>query len=60
MLASEEKLADNNLDLLLIICKGIKLIRENGGFGDVVIKVQNGKAVVARPTVEWHLDAKTK
>ena len=60
MLASEEKLADNNLDLLLIICKGIKLIRENGGFGDVVIKVQNGKAVVARPTVEWHLDAKAK
>ena len=60
MLASEQKLADNNLDLLLVICKGIKLIRENGGFGDVVIKVQNGKAVVARPTVEWHLDAKTK
>jgi hypothetical protein len=58
MLASEEKLAANNMDLLLTVCKGIALIRENGGFGDVVVKVQNGKAVVCRPTVEWHLEGK--
>jgi len=60
MLASEAKLAENNLDLLLTVCKGIKLIRENGGFGDVIVKVQNGKVVVCRPTVEWHLDTKPK
>jgi len=56
MLASEQKLACNNADILLLVLAALRVIRENGGFGSFEVKVKDGIARVVKPTIEWHLD----
>lgn len=59
MLASEEKLIQNNLDFLLATAKALQVVRQEGGYGSVTGKVQNGKVVFVTAEIQWHLDKKS-
>lgn len=39
---SEVKLAQNNLTVIVAVLDGLRLIRENGGYGRLEVKVENG------------------
>jgi hypothetical protein len=58
MLASEEKLAENNLVTVLGTLKALELLREQGGYGTIELKVQDGKAIYARIIHNWQLEEK--
>lgn len=52
MLASEAKLAQNNLTVVLQVLDALRVIREHGGFGTIELEVQNGIAPSARIVVK--------
>jgi hypothetical protein len=55
LLASEAKLAANNLAVLVSVLDALRIVRENGGYGSVELKVKDGLVVYARKIVEDHL-----
>lgn len=56
MLASEAKLAENNLDCISVYLNALRIVRENGGYGSVETKVKDGLVLVVRAIVEFHID----
>ena len=55
MLAATVKLAENNLDVILEVLDGLRIVRENGGYGHIELQVQNGCVLVCEATVRKHL-----
>jgi hypothetical protein len=55
MLASEIKLCENNLDIILAVLNALRVVRENGGYGGVECKVKDGLVVVVKAVEEWHI-----
>jgi len=55
MLASVQKLAVNNLCLLSEVLDGLRIVRENGGYGTIELKVKDGLVLAIKATVERHM-----
>jgi len=58
MLASEEKLALNNVEVLLAALRGLRLIRENGGYGSLELVVEKGIAPCVKTVIRQNLGTK--
>jgi hypothetical protein len=56
MLASESKLAANNLKCIAAVLRGLKIIRENGGYGSLEIKVKDGMALHLKSSVDEQVE----
>jgi hypothetical protein len=56
MLASEAKLAVNNICALAAVLDALRLIRENGGYGGFEGKVKDGKVMYVKKIIEEHVD----
>ncbi len=55
MLASDVKLCENNLDIILAVFNALRVVRENGGYGAVECKVKDGVVLVVKAVEEWHI-----
>ena len=53
--ASEDKLAENNLRLVLQVLECAKLIRENTGFGTIELDIKDGLVVYRKVTIRDHI-----
>ena len=59
-LAGENKLSDNNLELLYRVSKCLQVIRqETDGFGTIRCDVQNGMVVNVVAELRYHLNKKS-
>jgi len=56
MLASVQKLAVNNLCLISEVLDGVRIIRENGGYGTIELKVKDGLVLAVKAMVERHIN----
>jgi hypothetical protein len=56
VLASEAKLAANNITAVVSFLDALRLIRENGGYGSIEAKVKDGKVMFVRKIIEEHTE----
>jgi hypothetical protein len=52
---SDEKLCENNLDAILVLLKGLKVLREQGGFGEINLKVKDELVSIGYITIQEHI-----
>jgi hypothetical protein len=55
MKPAEQKLIDNNYDLIISMLNGLRIVRENGGFGSVSIKVKDSLVLHVITQIEEHI-----
>jgi hypothetical protein len=52
---SDEKLCENNLDAIIVLLEGLKVLREQGGFGELGLKVKDDLVSIGYITIQKHL-----
>lgn len=58
MPTSEAKLACNNMEVIIAALNGLRLIRENGGYGSLELVVEKGIAPCVKTIIRQNLGAK--
>jgi len=60
MLTSEIKLAENNCRVLIAVLDGLKLIRENGGYGRLTMEIRDGLVPFVLKEIRENTEPKVK
>jgi hypothetical protein len=58
--AVEEKLCENNLDAIIVYLDGLEVLRNNGGYGGLDMKVKDGLVTVENIIISKHIPAPQK
>ncbi len=52
MLAGEIKLAQNNVDAIMVLLRRLETIRNTTGYGTITLEVQNGQVVFGNTAIK--------
>ncbi len=52
MLASELKLAENNVNAIMVLLRRLETIRNTTGYGTILLEVQSGMVVFGETTIK--------